>query len=311
MRAGLLAFLVAPALGQPLLLTGEEAVRLLYAAELLRAGLEALAEAPSPRGLEALQAAHDLWAGSLAAYPRLAAGVEGILARAQELARAGDQRALKALLPEAEGLLARAREALVPQAGPALRAALAVQMALGEGGVAEGYRAAFLGDAFAYRRGFFLLWQLHIYLEELKPLLFPEARGLAEEALKTLRGLYPASQPSGAFRLPELAFEAGQDLAVALEAGLGVELLPRDLTTLLLGTQALLGRACEAQGPPSWRRELWAAARLFFGSHLLPLLAALEPRQTPLLLRALEAPPSGCLQALILLREVAARLGEE
>ncbi|TBH21535.1 hypothetical protein [Thermus thermamylovorans] len=311
MRAGLLAFLLAPALGQPLLLAEEEAVRLLYAAELLRAGLEALAEAPSPRGLGELQAAHDLWAGSLAAHPRLAAEVEGTLARARELARAGDQKALKGLLPAAQALLTRAQAALVPGPDPALKAALAVQMALGEGGVAEGYRAAFLGDAFAYRRGFFLLWQLHIYLEDLKPLLFPEARERAEEALKALRGLYPASQPSGAFRLPELAFEAAQDLVLALEAGLGVELLPRDLTTLLLGAQALLRRACEAQGHPSRERELWAAAKLFSRSHLLPLLTALEPRQAALLLRALEAPPSGCLQALILLGEVAARLGEE
>lgn len=62
-------FLGPWALGEPLLLARE--VRLLWAGEWLRAGLEALAEAPSEGALAQLFQAHALWAGStLSSSPR-------------------------------------------------------------------------------------------------------------------------------------------------------------------------------------------------------------------------------------------------
>lgn len=283
-------FLCPVALGQPLLVAHEREVRWLFALELMRAALEAHAEAPSPDSLRDFEEGLHLVRESLRTRSLpFSSRWEGFLQRVEHLSLAEPSH-LRPLLREAEDLFHQIRASLVPHLDPALRAGLAVQMALGDKGVAASYREGFLGGKAAYRRGFFLMWQLELQVAELKPLLSPETWPRVAEALAALRELYPSSGRPEWFRDPERAREAALDLAFALEAGLGVDLLPRDPRQGLGYLRRLADLACQA--PPGQGEEAWAAVRLFFRSHLFLPMAANAPTQADALAQALEEPPS-------------------
>ncbi|WP_297715541.1 hypothetical protein [Thermus sp.] len=293
----LVAGLLGLALGQPLLLAREEEVRLLWAGEVARAALEALAEAPSPEALAALEEGLALLSGRLGPYPGLLSRLEALGAEAR---RAGEETGgLRPLLPQAFSLLEAVQEALVPRVDPPLRAGLMAQMALGAEGVAARYREGFLLGREAYRLGFFLLWRLWIHADALRPHLPPAAWGRVREGLSLLQGLYPSSAFPPYFRDPEEARQAALDLVYALEAGLGVDLLPRDPRANLAYLLGLAQRAC--QGPQA--REGWQATRLFFHSHLLPVLGATFPSLAEPLARALGKPFPDCGQVFSWLQE--------
>ncbi|WP_114312520.1 hypothetical protein [Thermus caldifontis] len=283
-------FLYPAALGQPLLLAHEPEVRWLFALELMRAALEAHAEAPSPDSLQDFEEGLHLVRESLRAWSLpFSSRWEGFLQRVEHLSLAEPSN-LRPLLREAEDLFHQIQASLVPHLDPALRAGLVVQLALGDKGVAASYQEGFLGRKAAYRRGFFLLWQLELQVAELKPFLSPETWSRIAEALAALRELYPSSGWPERFRDPERAREAALDLAFALEAGLGVDLLPRDPRQGLRYLRHLVQPACQA--PPGQGEEAWEAARLFFRSYLLLPLAANAPTQADALAQALDEPPS-------------------
>ncbi|WP_018111604.1 hypothetical protein [Thermus igniterrae] len=291
-----LGVLLGPwALGEPLLLARE--VRLLWAGEWLRAGLEALAEAPTEGTLAHLFQAHALWAGSLGAHPELLSQVAALLAEAKRLSEE-EPEGLRALAQRASPLLSRAQAQLVPNPTPGLKAGLLVQMALG---VAEGYRQGFLLNKEAYRLGFFLLWHLQIHLEELRPHLPSPVQERVAENLAALRALYPASAPPSIFRHPDEAKEAAMDLLFALEAGLGLDLWPRDPLATLERLQSLVQEACQSPDP-GLAQEAWEGVKSL-AFYLIPSLAF---GQGEALARALETRPPACQPTLVLLQEAAA-----
>ncbi|WP_135255706.1 hypothetical protein [Thermus caldilimi] len=285
MGLGFLA--LAPwASGQPLLLGRWEEVEHLWASELVRAALEAQAEAPSDQALSDLAQGLVLLAGNLRPHPDLQAQLETLATQVRQLAQEGPQ-GLRPLLPQAFQLLEQIQQVLVPQLDPPLVAGLLVQMALGEDGVAASYRGGFLGKRAAYRRGFFLLWRLQVLAEDLKPHLSPAAWSQVSEALAALWAVYPSSELPVHFRDPDEVREATLDLAYALEAGLGMDLLPRDPQQGLAHLRHLLEQVCPSPLNGGHEGAAWASSRLFFLSYLLPLLGPRVPGTAEALAQAL------------------------
>lgn len=297
------------ALAQPLLLAREEAVRFLWAGELLKGLWQALAEVPAEKEAEKMGRVLGLLAGSLEARdPALLKDLEGALKEGEDLARVGDRAALELAFPRFQALVDRAVALLVPEKDPPLLAALLVQMALADDGVAESYGDASQGEEEAYYRGFVLLGRLEGLYAELKPSLSEEAQGMAQEALEALKALYPGPSP---IRLadPEDAERAALDLAFALEKGLGVELLPRDPRAPWARVRELVDQACTVQAS-RLKEERWLAARALYEAYLKDPLQTLAAGVGAALEEGFKAANPDCERLPALLEEAGPILGE-
>lgn len=306
---GLALAMFLPALAQPLLIVREEPLRHLFALEALGAGLEALAQG-SQEGEEAEEERYlALFAGTLEARdPALLRALEEALAAVRGSAQTGDRAGLVKAVRRALDLLDRAAQVLVPEREPSLLAGLAAWLVLRDDGVAESYEDWVRGDEGAYRRGYFLLQRLDAVFQALASGLPREARRAGEEALVVLKGFYPSPSPPARPTDPEDLERAALDLVTALEGGLGLELLPRDLAApwALFRAQAI--QTC-ASGPGRLREEKWLSSRLTYETYLADPLATLAPEVAEALKGLLEAPSPDCERLPSLLEEAGRSLG--